>query len=89
MATLHILANPAEAAVCVAALAPGDRLLLVGDGTFALRSLVGAKSPIAARLGALAQDAERRAVTLEGAHPLSYADFVAWAAECERSVSWT
>ena len=89
MATLHVLANPAEAGSCVAALAPGDCVLLVGDGTFALRSLVGGELPGAVRLGALTQDAEQRAVTLEGTRALSYADFVAWAVACDRSVTWT
>ena len=87
MPTLHLLADSAAAADCRRAIAPGDRLLLLADGVFAAAAF--ARAPAAgARVGALEPDAEQRGVRLGGIQPLSHAEFVAWAAACERSVTW-
>ena len=85
MATLHLLAAADAAASCLAALAPGDSLLLIGDGVFAQP----AQTPVDARVGILGDDAARRGVVpRDGVRQLSYEDFVAWAVACERSVTW-
>ena len=85
MAVLHLLSNPDAAASCLAAVAEGDSLLLIGDGVFALPSAGSSK----ARLGVLGEDAAQRGVALpETAEALSYADFVAWAVACRSSVTW-
>ena len=86
MAVLHLLSNPDASASCIAALADGDALLLVGDGVFALPTL---EVP-AAKTGVLRNDAQARG--LEPApdiQVLSYADFVAWVVDCDKSVTWT
>lgn len=86
MTTLHVLAHPAAIADCRRALAPADRIILVADGVFVATQ--GKALAEAARVGALAADAEQRGVPLGEIEPLSYADFVAWAVACERSVTW-
>ena len=84
MAVLHLLANPAAAASCVAAARAGDSLLLLGDGVFALATL---DTP--ARVGVLRADAEARGVVAPAsAQRISYAEFVEWVVACERSVTW-
>ena len=88
MAAMHLLANPAAVASCLAALADDDSLLLLGEGALALPQILAA-GPIAARLGVLADAATTFGVAADSAALLSYADFVAWVAECERSVTWT
>ena len=87
MPTLHLLADSAAAGDCRRAIAPGDRLLLIADGVFAAAAF--ARPPATeVRVGALESDAEQRGVSLGGIQPLSHTDFVAWAAACERSVTW-
>lgn len=89
MAVLHLLSNPAAAASCLNALAAEDSLLLIGEGVFAL-SMVAATVQPDVRLGFLAEDAQRLGVApMPDGQALSYADFVAWVVECERSVTWT
>ena len=88
MAVLHLLSNPAAASSCLDALAADDSLLLIGEGVFALSPVVAAEP--AARLGFLADDAQRLGVApAPGVLAVSYAEFVAWVVECERSVTWT
>ena len=84
MATLHLLANPAAASACIAAAAPGDAVLLLGDGVFA-----AARLPTAMRVGALEEDAAQRGERLHGAEALTDADFVDWVVGHDRSVTWT
>ena len=87
MATLHILANPAAQAACVRALAPADRLLLLGDG---VRAADAAARAYAARIGVLAEDAPVPAASSDQRlERLSHAGFVDWVVACERSVTWT
>ena len=89
MAVLHLLANPAAVASCRSALAADDSLLLIGEGVLAQPMLPTVETP-KVRLGVLAEDAERFGLaTVAGVERLSYADFVAWVVECERSVTWT
>ena len=89
MAVLHLLSNPAAAASCLDALAAEDSLLLIGEGVFALSAVAAAVQPDV-RLGFLAEDAQRLGVVpMPDGQALSYADFVAWVVECERSVTWT
>ena len=94
MAVLHLLSNPAAANSCLSALADEDSVLLIGEGVLA-QPLVAApeRSTVETpkvRLGVLAEDAERFGLaTVAGVERLSYADFVAWVVECERSVTWT
>ena len=89
MAVLHLLSNPAAAASCLDTLAAEDSLLLIGEGVFAL-SAVAAAVQSDVRLGFLAEDAQRLGVVpMPDGQALSYADFVAWVVECERSVTWT
>ena len=88
MAVLHLLSNPAAASSCLDALAAGDSLLLIGEGVFALPTVVAAEP--AARLGFLADDAQRLGVApAPGVLAVSYAEFVAWVVECGHSVTWT
>ena len=87
MAVLHLLANARSAESCLAAAAPGDSLLLLGDGVFAAAQLSTARPP--ARLGALREDAAARGVTLHDIEPLSDADFVDWVVANDHSVTWT
>ena len=94
MAVLHLLANPAAAASCLSTLADEDSLLLIGEGVLAQSLVAAPENPTVetpkVRLGVLAEDAERFGLaTIAGVELLSYADFVAWVAECERSVTWT
>lgn len=85
MAILHLLANPNAVDSCRAALAEGDALLLLDDGVFALPGVADAD----VRLGVLDTDAVRLAVPIpENVARLRYADFVAWVAACDRSVTW-
>ncbi len=89
MAVLHLLANPAAVASCRSALAADDSLLLIGEGVLAQPLLLTIETP-KVRQGVLAEDAERFGLAaVAGVERLSYADFVAWVVECERSVTWT
>lgn len=88
MAALHLLANPAAVASCLPALADDDALLLLGEGALALPQILAAR-PVTARLGVLADAATIFGVAADSAAQLSYADFVAWVVESERSVTWT
>lgn len=89
MAVLHVLSNPAAVASCRSALAEDDSLLLIGEGALAQPLLLTIEPP-KVRLGVLAEDAARFGLaTVAGVERLSYADFVAWVVECERSVTWT
>ena len=86
MATLHLLASPAAAASCRAALAADDAVLLLDDGVFALPALAKAEF----RVGLLAADAEPRGIAAAaGAERLDYADFVAWVVAYDCSVTWS
>lgn len=85
MATLHLLSNPSAAATCLAALAAGDALLVVGDGVYALDVIAGAA---ATQIGVLRDDARARGIAPSPIRELSHADFVAWVVACERSVTW-
>ena len=89
MAVLHVLSNPAAVASCQSALADDDSLLLIGEGVLAQPLLLTIETP-KVRFGALAEDAERFGLaTVAGVERLSYAEFVVWVVECERSVTWT
>ena len=85
MGILHILSNPDSAASCLAAMADGDSLVVLGDGVFALPGVATSE-----RVGVVAEDAVDRCVGLpDGIKRLSYADFVAWVVACRSSVTWT
>ncbi|MCE2423911.1 MAG: hypothetical protein J4F45_02235 [Pseudomonadales bacterium] len=85
MGVLHILSNPDATASCVAAVAEGDAIVVVGDGVFALPRVA-----TSARIGVVTEDAADRGVGLpDGVQSLSYADFVAWVVGCRSSVTWT
>jgi tRNA 2-thiouridine synthesizing protein B len=95
--TLHILpVSPWSGDAferCCAALAPGDELLLLGDGVYAARA--GATAAVggiagAARIHALGEDCAARGIEAPcaGVIMTDYAGFVALAAEHERSVTW-
>lgn len=84
MAVLHLLANPAAADTCLAAAAPGDAVLLLGDGVFAAAQLTTEM-----RVGALQEDATLRGERLHRAEALSDADFVDWVVGHDHSVTWT
>lgn len=89
MAVLHVLSNPAAVASCRSALAEDDSLLLIGEGVLAQPLLLTIETP-KVRWGVLAEDAERFGLaTVASVERLSYAEFVAWVVECERSVTWT
>lgn len=82
---LHVLSNPDAAASCLAAMTKDDALLVLGDGVFALPSLVPPE-----RTGVIARDALDRGITLpDGVGRLTYADFVEWVVAYRSSVSWT
>lgn len=86
MAVLHLLSDPGAAASCCGTLAEDDAVLLLDDGVFALPALAKAE----VRIGVLAADAERRGVEAGAvAERLDFADFVAWVAACDRSVTWS
>ena len=88
MAILHLLANPAAASSCLDVVAERDSLLLIGEGVFALPTVVAAEP--AARVGCLADDAQRLGVApTPGVLAVSDAEFVAWVVECRHSVTWT
>ena len=84
MATLHLLANPAAASACIAASVPGDSVLLLGDGVFAMAQLATQR-----RVGALREDAAERGRRLHDAEALTDADFVDWVVGHDRSITWT
>lgn len=84
MAILHVLIEPAAVASCLAAAAADDRILLVGDGVYAAAEMEAAAQSI----GALREDAEARGVPLRDVPALADADFVAWAAATDASVTW-
>ena len=86
MAVLHLLSNPSAAAACLAVVATGDALLLLGDGVFAHADVAAST----AQLGVLRDDAAARGVT-PGAdiQQLTQAEFVNWVVAFEASVTWT
>lgn len=85
MAVLHILSNPDARESCLTAMADGDALVVLGDGTFALPNLVAPE-----RTGAVAEDAFDRGIVLpDGIDGLTYADLVDWVVACRSSVTWT
>ena len=86
MAVLHLLSNPNATASCLAVVAAGDALLLLGDGVFA--HAAAAASPV--RLGVLRDDAAARGITPAADIPqLSQAEFVDWVVAFGASVTWT
>lgn len=85
MAVLHLLSNPNAAASCLAVVAEGDALLLLGDGVFAHVDVAAST----ARLGMLRDDAAARGVTAADIQQLSQAEFVDWVVAFEASVTWT
>lgn len=86
MAVLHLLANPDAGPSCLALVAVEDRLLLIGDGVFALPTVASATL----RRGVLRDDASERGVAIpDDIEALSYDDFVSWVVACERSITWT
>lgn len=85
MAILHLLANPSAAASCLATARAGDALLLIGDGVFAAQSVAATTDCV----GVLHPDAESRGVVAPSSvRRISYAEFVQWVVDCERSVTW-
>ena len=86
MAVLHLLSNPNAAASCLAVVAAGDGLLLLGDGVFAHTDVAAST----ARLGVLRDDAVARGVSVVAdIQKLSQAEFVDWVVAFEISVTWT
>ena len=85
MAALHLLSKPGAAASCLAAVAPGDAVLLLGDGVFALTALGDSAAPV----GVLREDAASRGVAVpDHVRPMSQADFVDWVVAFDTSVTW-
>ena len=86
MAVLHLLSNPSAGASCLAVVATGDALLLLGDGVFAHADVAAST----ARLGVLRDDAAARGVSVAAdIQELSQAEFVDWVVAFETSVTWT
>ena len=85
MAVLHIVSSPRGLASCLRAMAGGDRLLLTGDGVFALPDL-----PHPAAAAVLGDDLDARGVELpDGVRRIDHAAFVALVVACETSVTWS
>ena len=84
MAVLHIVSNPQAITACLRAQAPGDPILLIGDGVFAIRSV-----PAKHRTWALAEDALQRGVDLPAPAKADYAKFVTLVLETRASVTWS
>ena len=88
MSVLHVVHRPEALHSCVAHVASGDAVLLLGDGVYAAPDprLAGLGVPVAA----IDEDAAGRAVALPAAvAPLGYDGFVALVAEHDASVSWS
>ena len=85
MSVLHVLASPEAAESCLAAAAPGDAVLLVGDGVFAHD--VAEHAGI--RFGLLRDDAISRGLDLPtGVQALGYGEFVDWVVASGKTVTW-
>ena len=88
MSALHLVCATAALDGCLRAVAPGDAVLLMGNGAYA-----GADARLAALtlpVAVLAEDAASRGVA--AAAPIkqaTYEDFVALAVEHDVSVTWT
>ena len=85
MSVLHLLTSPEAVDSCLAAVAKGDAVLLVGDGVFAHHQ---AEAPNV-RFGILEEDAKARGIE-PGAlvELLDYDGFVEWVAAFPKSVTW-
>jgi len=97
--SLHILSVSPHAgdacALCLAALVPGDALLLLGDGVIAAMPGTAIARTIeeAARtveISAIAEDCSARGQgkLVPGVRAIDYRDFVALACSQPRSISW-
>lgn len=87
MSALHLLCAPAAVSMCLKAVAPGDAVLLVGDGAFAGTDERLAASMLPVRV--IAEDAESRGVAPAATVlPVTYEDFVALAVKHDVSVTW-
>lgn len=88
MSVLHVVHRPEALDSCVAHVARGDAVLLLGDGVYAAPDprLAGLGVPVAA----IDEDAAGRAVAFAApVTPVSYDDFVALVVEHDANVSWT
>ena len=88
MSVLHLVNRPEALGSCVAHVAGGDAVLLLGDGVDAAHDprLAGLDAPVAA----IDEDAAARAVALAPpVRPVGYDGFVALVADHDASVSWT
>ena len=87
MSLLHVVSQPAALDSCLANVADGDALLLLGDGVYAAADarLATAGVPVAA----IAEDAEGRGVPLAApVSPVGYDAFVELVVTHDASVSW-
>lgn len=85
MAVLHIVSNTRGLRSCLRAMGDGDRLLLTGDGVFALADV-----PAAAGAAVLGDDLDARGVELPGGvSRIDHAAFVALVVACTSSVTWS
>ena len=85
MAVLHIVSNPAALPSCLRAMAGGDRLLLTGDGVYALPRL-SPGTPAAA----LGEHLDARGIEPpDGVRRIDHGGFVALVVACQSSVTWS
>ena len=87
MSLLHVVNGPAGIDSCLANVADGDALLLLGDGVYAAsdRRLGAVGVPVAA----IAEDAQGRGVTLAAqVSPVDYDAFVELVVTHDASVTW-
>ena len=85
MAVLHIVSSPHALASCLRAMGDDDRLLLTGDGVYAMSDL-----PARTAAAVLGDHLAARGVEPpEGVTRIDHAAFVALVVDCETSVSWS
>lgn len=87
MSALHLICAPAAVYTCLNAVAPGDAVLLAGDGAFAGTDERLATSGLPVMV--IAEDAESRGVApATSVTPVTYEDFVALVVQHDVSVTW-
>lgn len=87
MSALHLIYAPAAVYTCLKAVAPGDAVLLAGDGVFAGADERLATSALPVMV--IAEDAESRGVApATSVTPVTYEDFVALVVRHDVSVTW-
>ena len=87
MSALHLIYAPAAVYTCLKAVAPGDAVLLAGDGAFAGADERLATSALPVMV--IAEDASSRGVVpATSVTPVTYEDFVALVVRHDVSVTW-